>query len=263
MTETFLEKIVVKTREKVERTKSLGYADAVQRRAEKIRASKVANRFHAALSRRDRTNIIAEIKRASPSKGVISADINVAQVARGYASGGAAAISVLTESDYFAGDITDLVLASKTADVPVLRKDFTVDSYQIYEAAAAGADAILLIVAALSEAELVEFSAVADGLGMDLLIEIHTIEELETAKKIGAKIIGVNNRNLQTLEVSLDVSRQLIAGRSDDVLMIAESGLSSKEEIDELKALGFDGFLIGETLMRSGDVVESMRRLSE
>ena len=258
MTEIFLEKIVAKTREKVERTKSLGYADAVRRRAEKFRASKEPNRFHAALSRRDGTNIIAEIKRASPSKGVINADINVAQVARAYEAGGAAAISVLTESEYFAGDMADLVLAAKTVDIPVLRKDFTVDTYQIYEAAAAGADAILLIVAALSRPELVEFTALAHGLGMDPLIEVHTSEELETATNIGARIIGINNRNLQTLEVSLDVSRQLIIQRPDDALMIAESGLSNKEEIDELKALGFDAFLIGETLMRTGNAIETL-----
>ena len=258
MTETFLEKIVAKTREKVEQTRSLGYADAIERRAKKMRAAKEPNRFHAALSRRDRTNIIAEIKRASPSKGVISADIDVAKVARNYASGGAAAISVLTENEYFGGDTMDLVVVAKTVDIPVLRKDFMVDSYQIYEAAAAGAEAILLIVAALNRQELVEFAAIAEDLGMDSLIEVHTAEELETARKIGANIIGVNNRNLQTLEVSLDVSRELITKRPDGVLMIAESGLSTKDEIDELKALGFDGFLIGETLMRTGNASETL-----
>ncbi|MFT3745108.1 MAG: indole-3-glycerol phosphate synthase TrpC [Pyrinomonadaceae bacterium] len=258
MSETFLDKIIAKTREKVARNRSLGYADAIERRAKKVRSAKEANRFHSALSRRDRTNIIAEIKRASPSKGVIKADIDVAKVARDYANGGAAAISVLTESEYFSGDMVDLVVAAKTVNIPVLRKDFMVDSYQIFEAAAAGADAILLIVAALSEAELAEFSAIADGLGMDSLVEVHTDEELEIARIRGAKIIGVNNRNLQTLEVSLDVSRELIANRSEGVLMIAESGLSSKSEIEELKALGFDGFLIGETLMRTGNASETL-----
>lgn len=258
MNETFLDKIIAKTREKVARNRSLGYADAIERRAKKVRSAKEANRFHAALSRQDRTNVIAEIKRASPSKGVIKSDIDVAKVARSYADGGAAAISVLTESEYFGGDMVDLVIAAKTVNIPVLRKDFIVDGYQIFEAAAAGADAILLIVAALSEAELVEFSAIAAGLGMDALVEVHTAVELEKALRIGAKIVGVNNRNLQTLEVSLDVSRQLIADRPDDVLMIAESGLTTKDEIDELKALGFDGFLIGETLMRTGNASETL-----
>lgn len=258
MSETFLDKIIAKTREKVARNRALGYADAIERSAKKVRVAKESNRFHSALSRRDRTNVIAEIKRASPSKGVIRADIDVAKVARNYADGGAAAISVLTESEYFGGDMVDLVVAAKSVNIPVLRKDFMVDSYQIYEAAAAGADAILLIVAALSEPELVEFSAVADNLGMDSLVEVHTAEELETAQRIGAKIIGVNNRNLQTLEVSLDVSRELIADRHEGVVMIAESGLSTKDEIDELKALGFDGFLIGETLMRTGNASETL-----
>ncbi|HQZ97769.1 MAG TPA: indole-3-glycerol phosphate synthase TrpC [Pyrinomonadaceae bacterium] len=258
MIETFLNKIVTKTRERVERTRSLGYAAAIERRARRVRASKEANRFRVALSHSGRTNIIAEIKRASPSKGVINADIDVAKVAGNYAAGGAAAISVLTESEYFSGEIADLVLAAKTVDIPVLRKDFMVDSYQIYEAAAAGADAILLIVAALSETELREFSAIADGLGLDSLVEIHTADELETARKIDAKIIGVNNRNLQTLEVSLDVSRELIGLRPEGVLMISESGLSTKDEIDELKELGFNGFLIGETLMRTGNASETL-----
>ncbi|HRI05092.1 MAG TPA: indole-3-glycerol phosphate synthase TrpC [Pyrinomonadaceae bacterium] len=258
MTETFLEKIIAKTREKVAGTRSLGYEAAMERRARSVRASKEPHRFHAALSRRDRTNIIAEIKRASPSKGVINANIDVANVARNYAVGGAAAISVLTENEYFGGEIADLILAAKTVDVPVLRKDFIVDTYQIYEAAATGAEAILLIVAALSEKELREFSEIADDLGMDSLIEVHTSKELETAQKIGAKIIGVNNRNLQTLEVSLDVSRNLITKKPDGSSMIAESGLSTRAEIDELKALGFDGFLIGETLMRTENIVETL-----
>ena len=258
MTETFLDKIIAKTRHRVEQTRGLGYGDAVKRRAEKVRSSKDTNRFHASLSRIDRTNIIAEIKRASPSKGVINADINVAQVAQNYAAGGAAAISVLTENEYFFGEISDLVLTAKTVNIPVLRKDFMVDKYQIYEAAAAGADAILLIVAALTEQELIEFSGMAADLGLDSLVEIHTSEELEIAKNIGAKIIGINNRNLLTLEVSLDVSRKLITKRPVDALMIAESGISTKDEIDELKALGFDGFLIGETLMRTGNASETL-----
>lgn len=258
MSETFLDKIVAKTHEKVMRNRSLGYADAIERRARKIRVSKEQGRFLAALSRHDRTNIIAEIKRSSPSKGVIKADIDVAKVARTYASGGAAAISVLTEGEFFGGDMTDLVVAAKTVNIPVLRKDFMVDSYQIFEAAAAGADAILLIVAALSEQELTEFSAIANDLGMDSLVEVHSAEELKMAEGIGAKIIGVNNRNLQTLEVSLDVSRELIAKRPEDVLMIAESGLTMKAEIDELRSLGFDGFLIGETLMRTGNASETL-----
>ncbi len=253
MPETFLDKIVIKTREKIAWIKAAGYVDAMKRRAEKVRSSAEPHRFHAALSRKDRTNIIAEIKRASPSKGVINANIKVDQLARQYQSGGAAAISVLTENKYFGGEIADLILVAKTVNIPVLRKDFTVDAYQIYEAAAAGADAVLLIVAALSEAELIEFSAIVEDLGMDALVEVHTAQEIETAQEIGAKIIGINNRNLQTLEVSLDVSRQLIFERPVNALMIAESGIKTGDGIEELRTLGFDGFLIGETLMRTDD----------
>ncbi|CAN5477749.1 hypothetical protein BH10ACI2_BH10ACI2_16570 [soil metagenome] len=258
MSGTFLEKIVAKTREKVERAKSVGYGDRIRQRAEKLRDGVEAGRFYDALNRKDRTNIIAEIKRASPSKGVINANINVEQVARRYQSGGAAAISVLTENEYFDGEIADLRRAAKTVDIPILRKDFTVDPYQIYEAAAAGADAILLIVAALSRQQLIEFSRITHDLGMDALVEVHSVDELEIAHEIGATIIGVNNRNLHSLEVSLDVSRELIRVRDGDALLISESGISTREEIDELRGLGFDGFLIGETLMRTANAAETL-----
>ncbi|MEP6788423.1 MAG: indole-3-glycerol phosphate synthase TrpC [Acidobacteriota bacterium] len=253
MSETFLEKIVAKTRERVERAKAVGYVDSIRRRAEGVRQNAEPRRFLAALSQRDRTNIIAEIKRASPSKGTINANIDVGRTARSYETGGAAAISVLTESEYFCGEIRDLVIASKTVDIPILRKDFTVDAYQIYEAAAAGADAVLLIVAALSREELVEFGQVTRELGMDALVEVHSADEFEIAHDIGAEIIGVNNRDLHSLEVSLEVSRDLIRHKPEGVLMVSESGITSRDDILELKSLGFDGFLVGETLMRSGD----------
>lgn len=258
MAETFLDKIVAKTRIKVEQAKAVGYLEQLKRRAEKVRELSKPKRFYSALASSERTNIIAEIKRASPSKGVINNNINVANVARSYESGGAAAISILTENEYFAGSIADLVIAVRSVNIPILRKAFIVDEYQIYEAAAAGADAILLIVAALTEAELIEFSGIVDDLEMDALVEVHTSEELAIAKSIGAKIIGINNRNLRSLEVSLDVSRNLLAERPDHALMIAESGISTKDEIDELKALGFNGFLIGETLMRTDDPSEEL-----
>jgi indole-3-glycerol phosphate synthase len=258
MSGTFLEKIVAKTREKVERAKTVGYGDKIRRRAEELRKDVEPGRFHAALSRTDRTNIIAEIKRASPSKGVINANIKVDDVARRYESGGAAAISVLTEDEFFSGELADLILAAKTVEIPVLRKDFTVDPYQVYEAAAAGADAVLLIVAALSREELIELSRITNDLGMDALVEVHSENELESARDIGAKIIGVNNRDLHSLEVSLDVSRKMVKLRDGDALLISESGISSRDEIDELRGLGFDGFLIGETLMRTANSTETL-----
>lgn len=253
MSETFLEKIVAKTRERVERAKAIGYTDSIRQRAEDVRQSAEHGRFLTALSQKDRTNIIAEIKRASPSKGTINANIDVGRTVRSYETGGAAAISVLTEKEYFGGEIADLVVAARTVEIPILRKDFTVDVYQIYEAAAAGADAILLIVAALSPKELIEFSRVTHDLGMDALVEVHSADEFEIANEIGAGIIGVNNRDLRSLEVSLDVSRDLIRHKPDGAVMISESGITSRDDILELRLLGFDGFLIGEALMRSGD----------
>lgn len=263
MSTTFLDKVVAETRERVAATRDFDYYDKLLKVAEKRRHESEPNRFHAALSRSDRTNIIAEIKRASPSKGVIKADIDVAKVARNYAAGGAAAISVLTEPNHFDGSMSDLVLAARTVEIPTLRKDFIVDEYQIVEAAAAGSSAILLIVAALSTDELATLHAKAAEFGLDVLVEVHDAPEMHKAIDLGAAIIGVNNRNLHSLEVSLDTSRKLIELKPDNALMVAESGLSSREEIDELKALGYNGFLIGETLMRSPDVAETLRGLSQ
>ena len=269
MTGTILDKIIERKRERLVRLKADVPLDEVIRRAQDRTPNK-AHALAAALGsqnaetqagslRSDAVNIIAEIKKASPSKGVINDEIDVAAVARNYAASGAAAISVLTEEDFFQGSLDDLRVVKTAVDLPVLRKDFTIDEYQIYEAAAAGADAVLLIVAALDEDELRRFRSIAeDELGMDAIVEVHSAEELEIAKRIGAKIVGVNNRNLKTFEVSLDVSRELIAARPADTLMIAESGLSSRAEIDELRGLGFDGFLIGETLMRAPQMLAAL-----
>jgi indole-3-glycerol phosphate synthase len=268
MTGTILDKITERKRERLVTLKRDVPLDGLRVRARECRSSAtpraLADALHglhtqAGSLRSDAVNIIAEIKRASPSKGVINDGIDVAEVARDYATSGAAAISVLTEEDFFKGSLDDLRTVKATVDLPVLRKDFTIDEYQIYEAAAAGADAILLIVAALNEDELRRFRTIAeDELQMDAIVEVHSVEELDIAKRIGAKIIGVNNRNLRTFDVSLDVSRQLIAQCPPGSLMIAESGLSSRAEIDELRALGFDGFLIGETLMREPKMLAAL-----
>lgn len=263
MTETFLEKIVAETRSRVAYDRLKCGVEALRAGALEVRSHSAPHRLRAALDRRDRINIIAEIKRASPSKGVINDTIDVAATAKSYASGGSAAISVLTEGQYFGGSLADLKTARAAVDIPLLRKDFIVDAIQIYEAAAAGADAVLLIVAALSTRELNELlTLVRDELAMDALVEVHTAAELAAAAAAGADIIGVNNRDLHSLAVSLDVSRGLINERPDGALMIAESGITTRGEIDELRGLGFDGFLIGETLMRSGDLGGTLRSLS-
>lgn len=262
MSTTFLEKVTAEARERVVQAREFGYFARLEKLAEQRREELEPHRFHAALSRRDRTNIIAEIKRASPSKGVIKGEINVANLARSYAAGGAAAISVLTEPKHFAGSMADLVTTAKAVEIPILRKDFVVDEYQIVEAAASGASAILLIVAALSPDELRNLRAVAIELGLDVLVEIHDAAEMQTAIEIGSAIIGVNNRDLHTLEVTLDTSRKLITNKPDGVLMVAESGITTRAEIDQLHNLGYDAFLIGETLMRSGNVVETLGDLT-
>lgn len=209
---------------------------------------------------RNQINIIAEIKRASPSKGVINDKIVVAEVARNYEIGGACAISVLTEEDRFKGSLEDLKTARNAVNLPILRKDFIFDEFQIYEAAEAGADVILLIAAMLNDEDLVKLHTLAENdLNLDALVEVHTLEELERVKKIGAKIIGVNNRDLHSFKISLDVSRELINFAPENALMIAESGLQTREDLIELKNLGFAGFLIGETLMRSENQAEMLK----
>lgn len=212
---------------------------------------------------KDQINIIAEIKRASPSKGVINDKIDVAEVAKNYENGGACAISVLTEEDKFKGSLDDLKTARKAVKLPILRKDFIFDEFQIYEAAEAGADVILLIAAILDDETLIRLYELSEkDLGLDVLVEVHTLDELERVKKINAKIIGINNRDLHTFKVSLDVSKELIKHAPKDALMITESGITTKDEILELQNLGFAGFLIGETLMRSGNVADEMKTLT-
>jgi len=193
---------------------------------------------------------------------VIKANVDAARTAKLYAAGGAAAISVLTEPVHFGGSITDLVAVTTSSDIPVLRKDFIVDEYQIVEAAAAGASAVLLIVAALPTDELRRLNKASCDLGLDVLVEVHDAVEMQKALDIGATIIGVNNRDLRSLEVSLETSRRLIEQRPADAIMVAESGLTTRSEIDELRGLGYDGFLIGETLMMSHSIVDTLRELS-
>ena len=259
---TFLDKVIEESRKRVAVRSRETDMRKVRGEAEVIRGKAAPHAFYAAIARAGRINIIAEFKRASPSKGVINDRIGVRETVQAYERGGAAAISVLTEPEHFKGSLDDLAIARASVSLPLLRKDFLVDEYQIYEGAICGADAVLLIVAALSEAELSIMLATADGLGMDAIVEVHTAEELTMANNVGAKIVGVNNRDLQTLAVSLDVARNLIKERPGNALMIAESGLSSRSEIDELRSLGYDGFLIGETLMRSGDPAAALEELA-
>lgn len=224
--------------------------------------SKTPHRLRNALTKARVIKIIGEFKRASPSRGVIQENGQPATTVALYEKAGACAVSILTEPHYFRGSLDDLRDARATTGLPILRKDFIVDELQIYEAAEAGADATLLIVAALKDEELLAFREIAeDQLGLDALVEVHTAEEMLRAVDCGATLVGVNNRDLRTLETSLETSTQLAKLAPAGVTLVSESGISSIEEIKRLQQDGFDAFLIGESLMRADDPVALIRSL--
>jgi indole-3-glycerol phosphate synthase len=219
-------------------------------------------RFDGALrAAADRVNIIAECKRRSPSKGVLRRAYDPVAIARAYADAGAAAISVLTEPTFFDGALEHLQAVHQTVDVPVLRKDFLVTEYQLLEAKAAGADAVLLIVAALRPVELKVLHDHAVALGLDVLVEVHDGNELAMALDAGARIVGVNNRNLRTLDVDVHASEKLIERIPGDVIAVSESGLKSADEIARLRQLGYHAFLIGERFMTAPDPGTALQAL--
>ena len=217
--------------------------------------------FRAALARRDRVNVIAECKRRSPSRGVLRADYDAVAIATSYARGGAAAISVLTEPTFFDGSLADLSGVREAVETPLLRKDFIVTEYQLFEARAAGADAVLLIVAALSSRELQSLAGRAASLGLDVLVEVHDAQELMVAIDAGAKIVGVNNRNLRTLAVDVRASDDLMAGIPAGVVAVSESGLKTTADLQHLRAAGYSAFLIGERFMLADDPEAAVRQL--
>lgn len=206
--------------------------------------------------------IIAEIKKASPSRGLLQPDFHPAFIAHSYEQGGAACLSVLTDKQYFQGSLQDMEAARAAVTVPVLRKDFTIDRVQVFEAAAHGADAILLIAAILETSELQSLRELASSLGLASLVEVHDRDELSKAIDSGAEIIGINNRNLDTLEVSLDTSLHLSYLLPLTVLRVSESGIYTRADIDLLRGAGFHAFLIGESLMRSRDPLSLLKSLT-
>jgi indole-3-glycerol phosphate synthase len=228
-----------------------GEREAVREAAMAQRAGRTA-RFQRELLARP-TAIIAEFKRHSPSAGAIQAGADPVDIARSYEAGGAAAMSVLTEPEHFKGSLDDLRRVAAAVGLPLLRKDFAVDRHQVYEAALAGAEAVLVIVAGLSDAEALKLLDAAHRVKLDALVEVHTAEELQRAAALGARLIGVNNRNLKTLTVNLETSLQLAELAPADATLVAESGLRTREDIERLQAAGYKAFLIGETLMRAGD----------
>jgi indole-3-glycerol phosphate synthase len=201
----------------------------------------------------DGLNIIAEFKRRSPSKGALREDLTASGVAQAYEAGGARALSVLTEEDFFGGHLGDLRQARAATRLPTLRKDFLVDPYQVWEAWIAGADAVLLIVAALGEKDLRKLLDTALEAGLDPLVEVHDERELDTALTCGARLVGVNNRDLQTLEVSLDTALRMAPHIPDDVVAVAESGIATGADVRRLRDAGYDAFLVGEHFMTAPD----------
>ena len=252
--DTILAAILAKTRSTVATAKkSLPLADLERKVTHRPRGWTAALRRQSAAG----TAVIAEIKKASPSKGLIRADFDPAWLAARYRAGGAAALSVLTDEPYFQGSLRNLELASAATPLPCLRKDFMIDEYQVVEARAHRADAILLIAAALANAELKHLSEVANGFSLDVLVEVHTEDELsrvlDTLGESGANAIGVNNRDLRTFEVSLETSLALVARIPSSLVRVTESGIFTPAHIAQLRAAGFDAFLIGESLMRQPD----------
>jgi indole-3-glycerol phosphate synthase len=254
-----LETIVAATRRSVETRQAEEPFAALAERAEAM-ASR-AGRFHSALAGKSGYNVIAECKRRSPSRGVLREHYDPVAIARAYAEAGAAAISVLTEPTFFDGSLDHLRAVRAAVDVPLLRKDFVVSEYQLLEAKASGADAVLLIVAALRPAQLKVLHDHARRHGLDVLVEAHDATELSIAIDAGARIIGVNNRNLRTLDVDVHASEALIAQMPADVIAVSESGLKTADDLARLKALGYRGFLVGERLMAAADPGSALRDL--
>ena len=259
MTDTvpdILARIVVRKREELaQRAHRL---DQWERQAKSHRASR--RDFRAALCARVPA-IIAEVKKASPSKGVLCADFDPARIAAEYRRGGASAISVLTDESFFQGSLAHLESVRAAVDLPVLRKDFTIANAHIVEAAAHGADAILLIAAILSERELRDFRESAKRFGMAALVEVHNRHELDAAIGSGAEIIGVNNRDLSTFEVTLATSLKLAEYMPSGALLVSESGIHDAADIARLRAAGYTAFLVGEHLMKSGDPAAAIQQL--
>ncbi len=248
---THLDQIMSRTLLTVLDRKSSANMAALERQA----ASHQPRGFAAALRAAARLGpaVIAELKRASPSKGMLREDYRPVSIAQGYAATGAAAISVLTDEEFFKGSLDDLSRVSDAVKIPVLRKDFILDPFQILEARAAGADAILLIVASHADDVLRSLAAEARRMGLDILCEVHDREELDRAIGLGFEVIGVNSRNLKTLQVSALTHTDLVRHMPSSVLRVAESGIRTAADVERLLALGYDAFLVGEALMRQPD----------
>ncbi len=215
---------------------------------------------YSALSKKG-LSLIAEVKRSSPSKGTLATISNPVELANSYQAGGAEIISILTEERRFKGSISDLVSVRSTVSIPVLRKDFIVTEFQVYESRIIGSDLLLLIVAGLSKSQLKDYFQLATGLGMQVLVEVHDLSEVELALEIDSKIVGVNCRNLKTLEIDKTAFDLILPRLPANVLKVAESGISTRDEVEKIESLGADAILIGETLVKSGNPVHTIKEL--
>lgn len=250
-----LARILTQTREELELRKQVVSLQALQAQAAEVpgpSTGEEGGRLREALAR-PRIGVIAEFKRRSPSTGRLREHADVRELARAYEQGGASAMSVLTEGPNFEGSLEDLRRARAACELPILRKDFIVDPYQLYEARAAGADAVLLIVAALDREELASLHELAGALGLDVLVEVHDRAELVRAAEIGARTIGVNNRDLRDFSVDVGRTAELLGEMPDDALVVSESGIARPEQLHELEGLGVNAVLVGGTLMRAPD----------
>ena len=245
---TILDKIVLRKKEEIADAKRL---ITVQDLEKSVHFNRTPHSFKAFLQAEDRTGIIAEFKRRSPSKGLINGIADVAEVTQAYNQAGASALSVLTDVDFFGGKTDDLLAARAANEIPILRKDFMIDEYQILEAKAWGADIILLIAAILTPQQIIDFGKFAQNLGLNVLLEVHNLEELERSICLNVDAIGVNNRNLADFTVNIQTSFDLVNKIPDEFLKISESAISDPKIIKELKQAGFDGFLIGENFMKT------------
>lgn len=253
-----LSRIVEETRRVVDEAKRTKPQDALIKETGGIC---IKSTFKKNISRPHHINLIAEIKKASPSKGILRGDFNPSKIAMTYQANGASAISILTNERFFEGRLEYIAKVKENVSLPILRKDFFIDEYQIYETVATGSDAILLICELLSTNELIKFYNLATSLGLDCLVEVHNEEDLEKALATGAGIIGINNRDLHTFKVDLGLTQKLIRHIPPHKIIVSESGIKSYEDVMFLKSLGVNAVLIGEAFMEADDIVAKMREI--
>ena len=264
-TNTFLDRILAQKTEDIAASRTPA---AIARFQDAAQQQPPPRDFVDAIRQRNRSAVptvalVAEVKKASPSKGLLLADFDPVRLAAIYADNGAAAISVLTDGPFFQGSLDDLRAARAAVDVPVLRKDFVIDACQVYEARAAGADAVLLIAAALDDRQMADLHAVIIGLGMAALVEVHDESELERALSLGATLVGINNRDLRSFETDLNITAQLTPLVPADVTLVAESGIAGPADVRHMGELGAHTVLVGEALVTAGDIAATVRQFSD